>query len=133
MVAQIHRRNVGILSLAKAMRVQRQPPWIFNRKSKLKIKFSEPVDNRHVEIVCAASARVNVRIFYQPLTAPTGLGLLASPRGGALPGRAARGPAPRKMACRPLAGKQSFAVQGHQLAHRGGAAWSLPLLISGEQ
>jgi hypothetical protein len=34
------------------------------------------LDNRHVEIVCAASARVNVRIFYQPLTAPTGLGLL---------------------------------------------------------
>jgi hypothetical protein len=33
-------------------------------------------NNRHVGIVCAASARVNVRIFYQPLTAPTGLGLL---------------------------------------------------------
>jgi hypothetical protein len=25
-------------------------------------------DDRHVEIFCAASARVNVRIFYQPLT-----------------------------------------------------------------
>jgi hypothetical protein len=31
------------------------------------------------EILCAASARVNVRIFYQPLTPLTGLGLLASP------------------------------------------------------
>src|SRR5262249_25144138 len=35
-----------------------------------------------VEIVCAASERVNVSVFYQPLTPPTGLGLLASPRGG---------------------------------------------------
>jgi hypothetical protein len=36
------------------------------------------------------------------LTPPTGLGLLASLRGGAFPGRAARGPvAPRKVACRP--------------------------------
>jgi hypothetical protein len=40
-------------------------------------------DDRHVEIFCAASARVNVRIFYQPLTAPTGLGLLGvTPRRG---------------------------------------------------
>src|SRR5215471_1501558 len=47
-------------------------------------------------------------------------------------GRAARGPvAPRKMACRPAAGAIS-AVQGHQRAHRGGAAWSLPLSIGGE-
>src|SRR5215467_15691461 len=36
------------------------------------------------------------------------------------------------MACRPAAGNVvNFAVQGHQLAHRGGAAWSLPLLIGG--
>src|SRR5262249_36608561 len=40
-------------------------------------------NNRHVEILCAASARVNVRIFYQPLTAPTALGLLGvAPRRG---------------------------------------------------
>jgi hypothetical protein len=39
-------------------------------------------DNRHVEILCAASAHVNVSVFYQPLTPPTGLGLLASPCGG---------------------------------------------------
>ena len=42
-------------------------------------------------------------------------------------GRAARGSvAPRKVACRPAAEAIS-AVQGHRLAHRGGAAWSLPL------
>ena len=42
--------------------------------------------------------------FTNSLTPPTGLGLLASPRGGAFPGRAARGSvAPRKMACRPAA------------------------------
>src|SRR5262249_16273950 len=40
------------------------------------------LNNRHVRIVCAASAHVNVSVFYQPLTPPTGLGLLASPRGG---------------------------------------------------
>jgi hypothetical protein len=50
------------------------------------------------------------------------------PRGRAFPGRAARGSvAPRKVACRPIAGDIFIAVQGHQLAHRGGAAWSLPL------
>jgi|GraSoiStandDraft_40_1057318.scaffolds.fasta_scaffold471838_2 hypothetical protein len=86
------------------------------------------VNDPHVEILCAASARVKVRIFYQPLTAPTGLGLLVAFRGGSFPGRAARGSvAPRKMACRPPAGKQALAVQGHQLAHKGGAAWWLPL------
>src|SRR5215472_9834845 len=72
--------------------------------------------------------------FTSSLTAPRSLGLLASLRGGvSFPGRAARGPvAPRKMACRPAAGNVvNFAVQGHQLAHRGGAAWSLPLLIGG--
>src|SRR5215471_13993400 len=56
------------------------------------------------------------------------------PRGGvSFPGRAARGSvAPRKMACRPAAENVvALAVQGHQLAHRGGAAWSLPLLIGG--
>src|SRR5215468_2852559 len=37
------------------------------------------LDNRHVEIVCAASAHVNVSVLYQLLTPPSGLGLLASP------------------------------------------------------
>jgi hypothetical protein len=39
---------------------------------------------RHIEILCAASARVNVSVLYQPLTPPSHLGLLASPRGGFL-------------------------------------------------
>src|SRR5262245_38669679 len=69
--------------------------------------------------------------FTSSLTAPRSLGLLASLRGGvSFPGRAARGPvAPRKMACRPAAGKASIRGSRHQLAHRGGAARSLPLLI----
>src|SRR5215510_11069963 len=34
---------------------------------------------------------------------------------------------PRKMTCGPTAGDMVFmTVQGHQLAHSGGAAWSLP-------
>src|SRR5207244_12517965 len=44
------------------------------------------VNDPHVEILCAASTRVNVRIFYQPLTPPTSVGLLASPRGRVFPG-----------------------------------------------
>src|SRR5262249_59679819 len=69
--------------------------------------------------------------FTDSLTPPTGLGLLASFRGGIFPGRAARGPvAPRKMACRPAAGNAT-AVQGHQLAHREGRPGRCPLLIGG--
>src|SRR5215469_3789072 len=49
------------------------------------------LNNRDVEILCAASARVNVSVLYQPLTPPTDLGLLASPRAAGNPGRAARG------------------------------------------
>src|SRR5262249_18810492 len=69
--------------------------------------------------------------FTNSLTPPSGFGLLASPRGGDHLGRAARGPvALRKMACRsaPRAGTV-ISVQGQRLAHRGGAAWSLPLQI----
>src|SRR5262249_42670759 len=46
--------------------------------------------------------------------------------------RVARGPvAPRKMACRPLAGKAS--ISGSRLSTRArGAAWSLPLSIGSE-
>src|SRR5262249_1760634 len=66
------------------------------------------------------------------LTPSSGVGLLASPLAAGNPGRAARGSVvPRKVACRPAArgagGDVSFAVQGHQFAHTGGAAWSLPL------
>jgi hypothetical protein len=51
------------------------------------------LDNRHVEILCAASAHVNVSVFYQPLTLPTGLGLLgvAPPRGFSRSGSARLG------------------------------------------
>src|SRR5262249_40596482 len=86
------------------------------------------LDNRHAEIVCAASAHVNVSILYQPLTAPARLGLLASPRGGksrsgsAWLGRSQKDGLP---SCRGW--EVSFAGQGHRLAHRGGAASSLPL------
>jgi hypothetical protein len=68
------------------------------------------LDNRHVEIVCAASARVNVSVFYQPLTAPTGLGLLsvAPRRGTSRSGSAFGSVAPRKMACRPVARGETF-------------------------
>jgi|SRR6516162_4543251 len=67
------------------------------------------LNNRDVEILCAASARVNVSVLYQPLTPPTDLGLLASPRAAGNPGRAARGSvASRKMACRPAARGETF-------------------------
>src|SRR5262249_55005133 len=69
--------------------------------------------------------------FYQPLTPPTGLGLLKSPRGRQIPvgQRVARSFPERWPADLPR--DVSLPVQGHQLAHRGGAAWSLPLLIGG--
>jgi hypothetical protein len=71
---------------------------------------ADNLDNRHVEIFCAtASARSMSAYFTNSLTPPTGLGLLGvAPRRGFL-GRAARGSvAPRKMACRPLAGESVF-------------------------
>jgi len=88
------------------------------------VQAASNLKDGHVEIVCAAQIRVNVTILYQPLTAPNRLGLLgALARGRDLPGRAARGSvAPRKMACRLPRGRSQLAVQGHQLAHRGGAA-----------
>jgi hypothetical protein len=57
-------------------------------------------NNRHVEIVCAAQIRVNVRIFYQSVDTakrawPTSIASRQTL------GRAARGSVgPRKMACR---------------------------------
>src|SRR5262245_61884459 len=66
--------------------------------------------------------------FTNSLTPPTALGLLASPHGGsprsgsAWLGRSQKDGLPSRR------GEHS-AVQGHQLAHTGRAAWSLPLSI----
>src|SRR5262245_3300386 len=68
--------------------------------------------------------------FTNSLTPPSGLGLLVSPRGGFSFGRAARGSvAPRKVACRPVAG-EALSVGGSRpstRAQRRGQRWSLPL------
>jgi hypothetical protein len=65
--------------------------------------------------------------FTNSLTPPSGLGLLASPRGGPIPGRAARGSvAPRKMACQSPAGRVALAVQGHRLALERGSLVAAP-------
>src|SRR5215470_7599424 len=71
---------------------------------------------------CAASARVNVSVLYQPLTPPTGLGLLASlPRrgfsrsGSAWLGRSQKDGLPSL----PRGEAFAFAVQGHRLALEG--------------
>src|SRR5262249_9006522 len=79
------------------------------------------LDNRHVGIVCAASAHVNVSVLYQLLTPPAGLGPLASPRGGfpfrsgsAWLGRSQKDGLPSYRG-----GTYFIAVQGHRLAHKG--------------
>jgi hypothetical protein len=67
--------------------------------------------------------------FTNSLTPPSGLGLLVAPRpgfsrsGSAWPGRSQKDGLPS------YRGGYFIAVQGHQPAHRGGAAWLLPLLI----
>src|SRR5215469_9685256 len=81
------------------------------------------LDNRHVRIVCAASAHVNVSVLYQFVDTanrpwPTGV----APRRISF-GRAARGSvAPRKMACRPAAGGRMRRFKAIQLAHRRGGS-----------
>jgi hypothetical protein len=68
--------------------------------------------------------------FTNSLTPPTGLGLLASPRGGFSFGRAACGSvAPRKMACRSAAGGSACSRRFKAINSRTeeGAARSLPL------
>src|SRR5262249_19749347 len=67
--------------------------------------------------------------FTNSLTPPTGLGLLVALRGRSsfAVGQRVGSVVPSKMACRPAAGGHAVTVQGHQLAHRGGAARSLPL------
>jgi len=74
------------------------------------------LDNRHVEIVCAASARVNVSVFYQPLTPPISIGLLTSPAAGfSRSGKRVARSFPERWPAVLLRGLVS-AVQGHQLA-----------------
>src|SRR5262249_17223592 len=74
-----------------------------------------------------ASTRVNVRIFYQPLTAPTGLGLLTSaPRRRVSVGQHAARSLPERWPAVLPRGDVSFAVQGHRRA-LDWAARSLPL------
>ena len=65
------------------------------------------LDNRHVEIVCAASAQVNVSVLYQFVdTAKRPWPTNVAPRRVSF-GRAARGSvAPGRMACRPTAGER---------------------------
>jgi hypothetical protein len=79
------------------------------------------LDNRHVEIVCAASARVNVSVLYQFVDTAKRPWPTSVARGRVFPGRAALGSVVlRKMACRPAAGETfAFAVQGHRLALEG--------------
>ena len=81
----------------------------------------------------AVSAR-QCKDFYQPLTAPTGLGLLrvAPRRGFSRSGSAWLGRS-RKDGLPTRCGDMRITVQGHQLAQQGGAAWSLPLLIGGRK
>jgi hypothetical protein len=69
--------------------------------------------------------------FINPLTPPTGLGLLASPTAA---GSSRSGSA--RLGCSQKDGLPSRSralmrcrAQGHRLPHRGGAAWSLPLQI----
>src|SRR5262245_17950780 len=84
-------------------------------------------DNRQVEIVCAASARVNVSVLYQFVDTgkrpwPTSV----APRQGIPVGQRVARSLPERWPAH-LPRDISLRVQGHQLAHRGGAAWSLPL------
>jgi hypothetical protein len=84
------------------------------------------LDNRHVRIVCAALARVNVSVFYPPLTAPTGLGLLAASPAQEPLYRAARGSVFRKMACRPAAGEGFITGSRPSTRARGGSLVAAP-------
>src|SRR5215471_13361883 len=75
----------------------------------------------------ARRQRASMSVYFtNSLTPPSGLGLLASPRGGFRVGRrVARSLPERWPAVLPPA--RNSTVQGHQLAHNGGAARSLPL------
>jgi hypothetical protein len=83
-----------------------------------------------LRILGTASAHVNVSVFNQPLTPPTGLGLLGvAPHGGTFPvgQRVARSLPERWPAVRPR-GTQALPVpvQGHRLALEGGSLSAAP-------
>jgi hypothetical protein len=84
------------------------------------------LDNRHVEIVRAASARVNVSVLYQfidtanrpwPTWRRSAAGFLR---------RAARGSVSRKMACRPAAGDTHSGSRPSTRAQRRGSLVAAP-------
>jgi hypothetical protein len=84
----------------------------------------------------ARRQRTSMSVYFtNSLTLPTGLGLLASPRGGFSFGRAACGSvAPRKMACRSAAGGGAFSRRFKAINSRteeGGSAGRCPFLIGG--
>src|SRR5262245_18624451 len=92
----------------------------------------QPVlDNRHVEIICAPSARVNVSVLYQFIdTASSPRPTSVAPRRGfsrsssAWPGRSQKDGLPS------YRGGSAFSRRFKAINSRtGGAAWSLPLLI----
>jgi hypothetical protein len=86
-------------------------------------------NQRYGEVVCAASARVNVSVLYQFVDTanrpwPTSV---APRRGFSRSGSVWLGRSQKDGLPSYRGGTYFIAVQGHQLAHRGGAAWSLPL------
>jgi hypothetical protein len=94
----------------------------------MKLRTSQ-ANQRRGKSLCGQGTPHNVNSVHQT----PGVGLRCGPpRGGILLGRAARGSvAPRKMACPPVRGAslRIYGFQGHQRAHRQGAARSLPLSI----
>src|SRR5215475_753795 len=85
------------------------------------------LDNRHVEIVCAASARVNVSVLYQFIDTanrPWPTNVVRAAGTPSIEQRVARSPE-RWPAVLPR-GDVSFAVQGHPLALEGGSLVAAP-------
>src|SRR5262245_17712799 len=78
-------------------------------------------------IVGAARIRVNVRIFYQALTSPTGLGLLASPAAGSPRSGSAWLGRSQKDGLPAARGEVHYRRLKTIDSRWGGAAWSLPL------
>ena len=86
-------------------------------------------NNRHVEIVCADLAHVNVSVFYQFVdTANRAWPTSVAPRRGfSRSGSTGLGRSQKDGLPSGRGERLFITVQSHQLAHRGGAAWSLPL------
>src|SRR5258708_30517040 len=101
-------------------------PMSFANSLKRTCRPLQPVISTIVmlRILCAASAHVNVSVFYQPLTPPTGLGLLTSLRGG-VPGRAARGSTPERQPA-VAAGGNVFINRSRPATPATGAPYALP-------